>query len=229
MLKNFRNGVLAQLMLLAFVGCSMTLHASTTPVLNCTSTIPIVGIQGFVLSSQITNGTCVQVGDKLYGDFNFGNLPPGGLLSFASNSALNRTSVTFQFGFVPGTAYTFGYQVEVINPADAITSVSADVIQSLGGPSSLTATVTPPGTGAINFTKTGQVPSGTNEITFTTAQRVMDLTIVNENFTKGITSDASAVLNSIGQTRVPEPASIVLLGSGMLGLASFRRRRFLKK
>jgi hypothetical protein len=228
MLKNFRNGVLAQLMLLAFVGCSMTLHASTTA-LNCTNTIPVVGTTGFVLSSQITSGTCVEVGDKLYGDFNFGNLPAGGLLTFSSNSALNRTSLTFTFGFVPGTAYTFGYQVEVTNPADAITGVSADVIQSVGGPSSLTATVMPTGTGAINFTKTGNVPSGTNEITFTTAQRVMDLTVVNENFTKGITSDASAVLNSIEQTRVPEPASIVLLGSGMLGLASFRRRRFLKK
>ena len=224
MLKNFRNGVLAQLVLLAFVGCSMTLHATS---FTCTNTIAL-GAGGFVLDSQITRGTCVQVGDKLFGDFNFGNLPAGGALNFSSNTAMNRASISFLEQYVAGTAYNFGYEVEVVNSANVITRLAADVIQT-DGTSSLSASVMPTGTGTINFTKTGNLPAGNNVVTFTVAQGVTDLTIVHENFTKGATSDASAVLNTINQTRVPEPASIMLLSSGMLGLASLRCRRFLKK
>ena len=227
MLKNFRNGVLAQLVLLAVVGCSMTLHASS---INCTNTIMFTS-SGFVASDSISSGTCVQVGDKLYGDFNFGNLPTGGFLSFGSNSALNRASITFTFGFVGGTAYTFGYEVEVVNSSNVITRIGADVVQT-DGTSSLSASVMPTGTGSISFTKTGNLPTGTNAVTFSAAAGVTDLTVVHENFTKGTDSDASAVLNSIDQavpSRVPEPASVMLLSSGMLGLASLRFRRFLKK
>ena len=222
MLKNFRNGVLAQLVLLAFVGCSMTLHATS---FTCTNTIAL-GAGGFVLDSQITRGTCVQVGDKLFGGFNFRNLPANSLFgfSFAANGA---TFSIQNFNFAIGTAYTFGYSVEVTNPANVITTASGDVIQSLGS-ASLSATVTPAGMGMINFTRVGSGASSPNTVTFTEGQKVTLVTF-NETFTKGTGSNSTSLLNSIQETRVPEPASIWLLSSGMLGLASLRRRRSLKK
>ena len=224
MLKNFRNRVLAQFVLLALVGCPLTLHATLT----CTNTIAL-GAGGFVLDSQITSRTtCVQAGDKLFGAFNFGNLPPGGLLSFSSNSTLNRASITFTALFSAGVTYNFGYQVEIFNSPNVITEVAGDVIQT-AGTSSLLMTLTPTGTGAINFSKTGNVVNGPSVVSYTKAQGVTDLTVVAESFTKGTTSDSSAVLNTISQTPVPEPTALLLLSSGMLGLVSFRCRRFLKK
>jgi hypothetical protein len=97
-----------------------------------------------------------------------------------------------------------------------ITGLAADVIQTTGT-SSLSATVTPGGTGAINFTKTGNVVSGPNAVAYTPG--LTDLTVNFENFTKGANSDASSVLDTIEETHVPEPSAVMLLGTGMLGLA----------
>lgn len=50
--------------------------AQATPI--CTTTIVLPGGSGTVLDSSIAAGVCVQSEDKLYGNFNLGNLPTGG-------------------------------------------------------------------------------------------------------------------------------------------------------
>jgi hypothetical protein len=220
MLNNFRNGLLAQLVLLAFVGCSMTLHADT-----CTNTI-MLPVGGFVLDSAIASGTCIQAGDKLFDDFRLGNLPKSGGLLFGVVNSLNNVSVTFTDTFLPGHTYNFGYEVAVSGSSNFISGVSADFTQT-EGTSSESATVTPTGTGAINFTKTGAIFSGTNLVTESLGVR--DLT-VNDSFAVGAGSDANGLLNTIHQlprTPVPEPSPLegLLLGTGVLGLGEMARRK----
>lgn len=178
---------------------------------------------GIFAVSALTSGTCIESGDKLYGDFNVGNLPTTTLLTFAVRPTTN--SITFVAPFALNTTYNFGYEVAVINSSNFISQVSAGITQSVGT-SSLLMTLTPAGTGMINFTQTGPSPSGTSLSTFTFAQHVTDL-MVNVSFAKGPDSDTTTLLNTFQQTVVPEPSSILLFGSGLLGLAGFGRR-FLK-
>ena len=222
MSKKFRNRMLAQFAVLAFAGCSMTLHASS---IDCTNTIAISGAAGVVSDSQVTTGTCIQISDKLFGDFSLGNLPTGTFMIFTS--AVNQVSITFSGVFVEETSYNFGYQVAVTNSTNFISQLAVDITQT-AGTSNLSATLTPTGSGMINVTKTGIIPSGTFFATFTGAQNVRSL-MVDETFRKGASSDASAVLNTINQSVVPEPSSLLLFGSGLVGLATYGRRRFLKR
>src|SRR5260221_6886176 len=83
---------------------------------TCTTTIVLPGGNGAVLDSSIAAGVCVQSQDKLYGNFNLGNLPTGGSINFgfATVSGIDQHTITFSDPFLPNTTYTDSFEVQVL-------------------------------------------------------------------------------------------------------------------
>jgi hypothetical protein len=204
----------------------------------CTITSPTF-FASFTLnpSGTLGPGDCTSVvqQDKDYTNFAFTGLPTGTTVQFSFAVVFGEDvhTVTFlaPFGSTgAGASFNWSYDISVVPGfTKLLRDVAVGVDQGRGTVTLAKDLVDNHGNHySINFTQVNPL-SGPPTITGTTMATflpgVTSLTVADTLTIGSDGSNTSAVSNSYTQYVTPEPASLALFGSGILGLAGLLRRK----
>jgi len=216
--------------LAALASLSAPAHA-----LTCSSTLTPASGESVPGSSLLADGVCVQASDKVFGNFGVGGGLGGiGSASFTFVDSAGNVTVGYSGVVNPNQTGDITYSVEVAPDSAALgwringlqkdfTLNAADITGFAFASLSGSASPTDP---AASFLCSRAVnPTSSDCPESRSFAPTLSLDVVQT-----ITTDANAFVTAITDTvsetqLVPEPASMVLLGSAILGFVMLRRRR----